>query len=290
MSQSTPSGPKNKAAKPYPDFPLFPHATGRWAKKIRGKLHYFGLWADPDAALRKYLDQRDDLHAGRTPRVTGDGLTVRDLLNRFLTTKEHLLDSKEIAPRTFFDYHWTCKRIGNAFGLTRLVVDLAGDDFETLRVSLTKTLGPVSLGNEIQRVRTVFKYAHDEGLIDRPVRFGSAFRKPSRKVMRLARQAQGIRMFEPHEIHALLGKASIHVRAMILLGVNCGFGNSDCGHLPLSALDLERGGVNFPRPKTGISRKIPLWPETVAALKASLAKRPKHKLEVDAGLDFIMLC
>src|SRR5438093_10072588 len=93
-----------KPAKPRPDFPLFPHATGRWAKKIRGKLHYYGPWADPDAALAKYLDQKDDLYAGRTPRTTGDGLSVRDLLNRFLTSKKLLLNAGEIGGRTFAQY------------------------------------------------------------------------------------------------------------------------------------------------------------------------------------------
>ena len=29
-----------------------------------------------------------DLHAGRSPRVTADGTTVRDLVNRFLTAKQ----------------------------------------------------------------------------------------------------------------------------------------------------------------------------------------------------------
>ena len=56
---------------------------------------------------------------------------------------------------------------------------------------------------------------------------------------------------------------------MIYLGLNCGFGNNDCAMLPLSAVDLKRGWVTFPRPKTGISRRCPLWPETVKALKAA---------------------
>ncbi len=114
-----------KPAKPYPEFPLFAHATKRWAKKICGRLHYFGPWADPDAALAKYLDQRDDLHAGRTPRVSGDGLTVRDLCNHFLTAKERLRDSGDITPRSFADYLSTCERIVGSFGKKRLVDDLA---------------------------------------------------------------------------------------------------------------------------------------------------------------------
>lgn len=46
---------RKKSAKP--KFPLWIHATGQWAKKIRGRYHYFGI--DKDAALKEYARVSD---------------------------------------------------------------------------------------------------------------------------------------------------------------------------------------------------------------------------------------
>jgi integrase len=84
-----------------------------------------------------------------------------------------------------------------------------------------------------------------------------------------------------------LVRAGEALRAMVLLGINCGMGNSDCGNLPLSAVDLEAGWLDYPRPKTGVSRRAPLWPETVQALRDALAERHEPKREEHSGLFFI---
>ena len=287
VSNSSKKGAVHKPTKPYPEFPLFPHATRRWAKKIRGKLHYFGPWDDPDGALQLYLDQKDDLHVGRTPRSKREGLTIRELCNRFLTSKQHLVDAGEITPRTFHDYHSTCDRVLTEFGRERLVEDIVVDDFEKLRVTLAKKRGPVALGNEIQRVRMVFKYAYDQGLIDKPIRYGQSFQKPSRKTLRRARATNGPRMFEAIDLRSIVDSASQPLKAMILLGINCGFGQTDVSNLPRSAIDFTKGWIAYPRPKTGIERRCPLWPETVIALQEAIAKRPKPKDANDGNLAFI---
>jgi integrase len=291
MPNSTTRAARKKPAKPYPDFPLFAHATGRWAKKIKGRLHYFGPWDNPTAALEKYLDQKDDLHAGRTPRAGGDGLTVRELLNQFLTAKRRAADAKTITPRTFRDYHWTCKRVFDTFGPKRLVTDLAADDFSRLHDVMAKTLSPVSRKTEIQKTRAIFNFAYNNDLIDRPIRFGSEFKAPGKKILKRERQKNrqenGARMFTAQQIRDILAATSPQLRAMFLLGINCGFGNSDVATLPKSALDLEGGWIDHPRPKTGEERRVPIWPETVQALRESLAVRPEPRDPGDSELAFL---
>jgi integrase len=266
----------DKPHKPRPDYPLYPHASGKWAKKIRGKTYYFGSWDDPDGALERYLALKDGLLAGRTPS-SGDGLTARDLVNRFLTTKRRLVDSGELEKRTWFDYLKTAERVLSFFGHNRLVESLQPEDFQRLREDLSGSRSPTTLSNEIGRVRVLFKYAYDHCLIGRPVRYGQGFKKPSRKTLRRERAKRPPRMFQAHELRQAIDAAGVQLRAMILLGINCGLGNNDCMLLLISALDLDREWLTYPRPKTGVTRECPLWPETVQALQEALAARPQVK-------------
>src|SRR5262249_44186383 len=117
-----------------PRRPLTPHASGAWQKKVRGKIHYFGKWArrvngqlvrvEGDGwqeALELYKAKADDLHAGRTPRVQSDGLTVADLCNRFLTAKQRQREAGEISACMFDEYKATTDRLVSTFGKTRSV-------------------------------------------------------------------------------------------------------------------------------------------------------------------------
>jgi integrase len=173
------------------------------------------------------------------------------------------------------------------FGGSRLVDDLTAADFEALRADMAKTWGPVRLGVEIQKVRTVFKFGYDAGLIDKPIRFGPQFVKPSASVMRRHRATVGSKMLEAPELRRLLNVAPVPLKAMLLLGINAGFGNTDMSELPLSALDLDGGWIDYPRPKTGIPRRCCRWPETVAALRDAFANRPKPKDAAAAGRVFL---
>ncbi len=333
MANSNPKKRPRKAAsdrpgKPYPDFPLTPHPSGAWQKKILGRIHYFARWGrivngkmtrvEGDGwkeALELYKAQADDLHAGRTPRVnrTGDGLKLSELCNRFLTAKLRRMERGKITARTYTECRGTTDLLIAQFGKDRLVDDIVAEDFEVLLATMAKRWGPVRLGNAITNVKSVFNYGYKNGHVehDPAKRYGTEFVKPDKRELRKHRAKNGERMLEATELRRILDalegkevetgrtdketgkpetvilKANPALRAMILLGVNCGFGNHDCAMLPLTALDLDGGWVNFPRPKTEIRRRCPLWAETVTALRAVIAGHPEPEDESAAKLVFI---
>jgi len=292
---------QTKPRKPHPSFPLTAHNNGQWCKKIRGKVHFFGVWESPQAALDRYLQVAADLHAGRQPQeatLSRDTMTVKDICNRYLTHQLRKVDAREIGPRWLED----CRRAIDAFaklvGSQRVVSDLRPEDFERFRLRLVqkglggrKGLGVHALNRAITVIKGLFKYAFQADLIDRPMKYGTGFDKPSATLKRKARQAaelaNGKRLFEPAEIRAMLENTEVPLRAMMLLGINGGMGNTDCARLPIKAVDLGRAVIEFDRPKTGIERVLPLWPETVQALRETLAMRPKPADEESAKLVFL---
>ncbi len=119
---------------------------GQWAKKIKRKLGYFGVWADADAALPRYLDEVDEIQAGRDPRRTGvvgvyaDTISTYDLCNLYLKRQQRRAESGEVTRRNFSDNLKACRRFMAHFGKFMKAASLrAGDVAAYTCDNITKT-------------------------------------------------------------------------------------------------------------------------------------------------------
>lgn len=279
---------KRKPQRP-PGFALFAHDNGQWAKKVRGKLHYFGPWADRQAAQDKWLREKDDLIAGRVPREHDpDALTVGSLCNLFLESRERRVITGELAQVTFDDYKAVAKTVIAELGRTTPVEQLRPTDFATLRADLAKGCNLKTLEGRIACVRAIFNHADKNGMLDTPLSklWGTEFAKPSKSALQKLSN-QTTRLFKAGEIWKLIDAASPQVAAMIWLGINAGFGNTDVAKLRVEHIDFVGGWLELARSKTGRARRVPLWKETIEAIRQAIAHRPQHTIDTDRELIFI---
>lgn len=178
------------------------------------------------------------------------------MANCFLNARQAAVAAGESPPRTRACSKEAGDATPTAFGTSRLISDLAPEDFAALRKKLAKRNGPPRLGTRIQCIGCAFKYAFGSAMNDRPARNGPDFKKPLQKTLRLHMAKQGTNLFAAQEVRNLIEAAGVRMQAMILLGVNYGFGNADCGTPSITAANLVGGWIDFPRPKTG----VPLLP------------------------------
>jgi integrase len=279
VSHSTPRQAAVKPEKPYPGFPLFPHSNGLWSKKVRGKLHYFGHGAiqTPRFSVGS-TSETISWPAASRERKAIPRVTLADLINRYLTAKRDAVTTGEIVPTTFANIHGSMAAMIEHFGRDRVVSDLHPEDFAEYRAKLAAGYAPSTLGVEIGRVRALLNWGFASRVLEKPILTGPDFKAlPEKAVRRLkaTNGGNGSKMFEREEVLRLIDQTKVPLKAMVLLGINCGFGNNDCATLTQSAVDLDGGWINHPRPKTGAERRCPLWPETLQSLREAIAARPE---------------
>jgi integrase len=99
--------------------------------------------------------------------------------------------------------------------------------------------------------------------------------KPPARRMRAHRASQPEKYWEAEEIRKIVACSPQPMKSFVLLGINCAFNPSDCGTLPLEAIDFEGGWIDYTRPKTAFPRKAKLWPETIESIQEWLSVRPE---------------
>ncbi len=280
------------------DCPPWLHPSGRWCRKIGKRFFYFGR--DEAKALAKWDRDKKYLLAGEEPPPAEsneeiDGKpgnpTLRALCNAFDESKERLVATGELGRRCQANYRGSTDALIAFFGKHKLAGSLTAKDFEDFRASLAKGRGAVSLRGHVLNIRMVFKHGYENGLLANPARFGQGFKIPAKSVLPgkgAGRLTAGKRMFDADDLAMIIDAAPQPLKAMILLGINCGFGATDISTLPLSAVDLKSGFVTFPRPKTSVERRAPLWKETADALREVIeGKRKEPRNPADSSLSLL---
>lgn len=254
------------------------HPRGYWYKKYQGRFYYFfKLEDDQNGSFSKekwnhdkfYIDQGLEPPAYDPMSCTqSTTLTVKDLCNHWLATKETDLESGNLAQRTYDEYKATAELLLGRVGKT-LPAKLCGPQkFDQVKLAIGKQYNANGQSKRITQIRSIFNTCYEDGILDSPPNFGRGFRKPKAKAMRKLRNAKGDQSYTPQEIHALLAVANVNLRAMILLGLQAGMGNEDCAALPRSA--IKDGWLVWARVKNEIPRRVPLWKETIKAIEAAI--------------------
>jgi len=210
------------------------------------------------------------------------------LFQRFLASKKADMEHGELSPRTYADYCRAITFATNTLGAGTPIESLGPSDFERLYHRIASQYGIACLTRDVVMIRTAIKYLVEYCDVP-PIRFGSKFKPPSLASRRKARNAKtqehGERLFTSDQLRTIVGETYGQIRCMILLAINGGLNNSDLANLPASAIQGE--WLNYPRAKTGVNRRLWLWPETREALEKIAKLRPKARLASDHGCVFI---
>ena len=282
-------------------------STGWWysmipdASRPRGRVKH--TWS-PDAKEAERLYQENIARmvgelAVETPQVAkAQEWTLAEMVDAYYRQKEldgksksflgqigQYLGNKSAHPSQFFIWlraHGVNPGTDGPDGLTTTLLaeyrDMLGRD---------NSIGRVQANHYVSHVRMLLLWGIEtHGIVHPPL---GSIRPFDAKAKVGHGRKQDRTPLTPRQIGSLLKACDPVDKAIVMLGLNCGLGNTDIATLQLADVDLEAGTISNNRRKTDSARDFALWPETATCLKAYLKKhRGKHPRTEDiAKLFFI---
>ena len=241
-------------------FPLTFHPTGQYCKKIKRKMYYFG--SDRKEALQRYLDQATYLHGHQEhlQKPTEDHMTLKQLCEMYLKYQYSKLQANDLTANHHNEQIGSLNKLMAFLGQNIDINNISTLDLQNYKRRIQKShVSVCRLNLHISIMKALFHWARKNDILANIPNIDAISRG---KIIHQERFT-----FNSEHITRLLSVADVKMRAMVWLGLNCGFGCTDCSELKWSDLDIVSARVKLARKKTGISRDLPLWPETVESLK-----------------------
>jgi len=168
-------------------------------------VHFFGVWGSADSELRKYLDQRHDLQAGRTPRLSSKGQpTTADIVNLWLKRCDDPREAGELQVVTFADYVVIGTSIVEHLGRHADPEQLRPTDFAAFRPKVATKYSQSPISKTVVVCQMIFKWAFESEHLERMPRFGPDFAIVSHEAKRIERAGGVKKLFTAEDVRALL--------------------------------------------------------------------------------------
>jgi integrase len=269
---------------------LVPMKDG-WYKWVDGKKRYIARrmpLAEVAALLPTRLQEIAGAIVEREARINTASTTILALSEMFMAhlwQRHQTGTPRTLSRRTYDDYADVLARFCKAVGPSSPAASIDTTWFSRFMRTIA-TRAATTQRREIIYLTAFMNWAgpgrHSLGFFKTPVQFGPDFRKPDEIALRQGR-SRYTTLYTPESFAEALDAVACSpmLYALGLMALNGAYLPDDLTTLPLSAIDLETGVVEFERHKTGVDRKTVLMPETIAAVRRYLEIRPVANPPVD---------
>ena len=241
-------------------FPLTLHPTGKYCKKIKGKIRYFGT--DKKKTHEKYLAQAACLYGAQrlVHKTSNDKMTLKQLCDLYLHYQNSRVLVGAITAKHYNDLIGSLSRLMAFLGQGCRIESISTLDLQNYKRKLQGSYASVDRQNlHMGLMKDMFHWARKNDVLESIPNIDAISKD---RVVH-----KEMYTFNPQQIRKLLSASDVKMKAMIWMGLNCGFGCTDCSRLQWKDLDFKNNRVTLARKKTGVGRNLPLWPETIQALK-----------------------